>query len=282
MYKLLSVSNAQVTRYLSLENCETGKIENVFDDSDLNHQGQLDFYFMEVGKTYNCKLLLFADIAECIICSYTDKSIIIGNEKFFQVKHNNCTYFISNNDFSKISNKDSFEFCVLRKELLQVDNIANTRFFEKGFNHQLKTQSNTEKMYKVLNVTELQMSREIKLVNISSGKTEEIFVSKLNSQKEFSFMNVGGTYDCKLLLYGCPSESEHAMLCSYTNKSIILGNAEFFQVKHNDNTYYISKSIFDKVSDKDNFWLHSSRKDLIQVDNIISPGYFDKGQSNWI
>ena len=59
MYKLLSASEALMTRYVKLENCETGKIEQCFDDSDLRHEDQRDFWFMQVGEIYECKILLF-------------------------------------------------------------------------------------------------------------------------------------------------------------------------------------------------------------------------------
>lgn len=50
MYEVLSFSNSEMTRYVKLKNCVTEKVELCFDNSDLHHEGQQDFWFMKVGE----------------------------------------------------------------------------------------------------------------------------------------------------------------------------------------------------------------------------------------
>ena len=104
MFKFLSASNADMTRFVKLENCETGKIEVCFDDSDLRHEHQKGFEFMQVGSVYDCKILLFGiafDLSddeaieqsrilcrttarELLVCETIDSNFSVGNRKFYK------------------------------------------------------------------------------------------------------------------------------------------------------------------------------------------------------
>ena len=102
MHKLLFASDGIMTRHVKLENCETGKVELCFDDSDLRHDNQKDFWFMKIGCKYECKILLFGlayDLSEvneesCIICEIIGWDLSIGNLKVLQVENNGNIYIM--------------------------------------------------------------------------------------------------------------------------------------------------------------------------------------------
>ena len=57
MYKLLFASDGIMTRHVKLENCETGKVELCFDDSDLRHEYlPCDFVIHTVGPIVSGRL----------------------------------------------------------------------------------------------------------------------------------------------------------------------------------------------------------------------------------
>ena len=59
-YRLIEVEEYQATRDVYLKNEVTDKIEKCFDDSDWTCKKS--FYYMEIGKVYECKLILFGSI----------------------------------------------------------------------------------------------------------------------------------------------------------------------------------------------------------------------------
>ena len=147
MYKLLSTSTAAMTRYVELQNCKTGKIEQCFDDSDLRHDDQKDFCFMQVGDIYECKILLFGlafDLVddameqnrilcettarELIICEAVGGSISVGNLEVISVINNGNIYYVTTDDIRNIKDNNRFAFRCSRKDLIQVDDIISPRY----------------------------------------------------------------------------------------------------------------------------------------------------------
>lgn len=136
MYKLLFASDGIMTRHVKLENCETGKVELCFDDSDLRHEYQKGFEFMQVGGIYDCKILLFGiayDLSEvneesCIICETIGWDLSIGNFKVLRVENNGNIYYVAMDDVKNIKNINRFAFDFSRKDLIQVDDIIHPRY----------------------------------------------------------------------------------------------------------------------------------------------------------
>lgn len=136
MYKLLFASDGIMTRHVKLENCETGKVELCFDDSDLRHEYQKGFEFMQVGDIYDCKILLFGlayDLSEvneesCIICETIGWDLSIGNFKVLRVENNGNIYYVAMDDIKNIKNINRFAFDFSRKDLIQVDDIIHPRY----------------------------------------------------------------------------------------------------------------------------------------------------------
>ena len=136
MYKLLFASEGIMTRHIKLENCETGKVELCFDDSDLRHDNQKDFWFMKIGGIYECKILLFGiayDLSgvieqNCIICETKGWNLTIGNLKVLQVENDGNIYYVAMDDVKNIKNINRFAFDFSRKDLIQVDEIISPRY----------------------------------------------------------------------------------------------------------------------------------------------------------
>ncbi|MCI5578171.1 MAG: hypothetical protein MR364_01545 [Oscillospiraceae bacterium] len=136
MHKLLFASDGIMTRHVKLENCETGKVELCFDDSDLRHDNQKDFWFMKIGCKYECKILLFGlayDLSEvneesCIICETIGWDLSIGNLKVLQVENNGNIYYVAINDVEELSDISRFIFRCSRKDLIQVNDVIYPSF----------------------------------------------------------------------------------------------------------------------------------------------------------
>lgn len=148
MYKFLSVACGDVTRWVRLENCKTGKVEVCFDDSDLRHEYQKGFEFMQVGGIYDCKILLFGiavDLSdeaaikqsrimcettdrELFICETIDNNFSVGNRNFLQIMSDGNTYYVAINDVGALNDISKFAFRCSRKDLIQVDDIIHPRY----------------------------------------------------------------------------------------------------------------------------------------------------------
>ncbi|MCI7691938.1 MAG: hypothetical protein MSR67_06075 [Oscillospiraceae bacterium] len=148
MFKFLSASNAEMTRYVKLENCETGKVEMCFDDSDLRHENQIGFEFMQVGSVYDCKILLFGiaiDLSdeeaieqsrilcktserELLVCETVDENCFVGNRKLLQVISGGNIYYVDINDAAALNDCRRFVFRFSRKDLIQVDDVVHPSF----------------------------------------------------------------------------------------------------------------------------------------------------------
>lgn len=136
MYELISVEDDLMTRYVNLRNCETGKIEFCFDDSELCLENQKDFSFMNIGETYDCKILLFGRplkhdelISEdCLLCKQIGEIIKLGLYSAFPIEFNGSLYYIMEKDVLKAVNTKEFWFKSSRKDLVEVDGIVSARF----------------------------------------------------------------------------------------------------------------------------------------------------------
>lgn len=153
MYKFLSVACGDMTRWVKLENCETGKVEICFDDSDLRHKYQKGFELMQIGGIYDCKILLFGiavDLSdeaaikqsrimcettdrELFVCETIDNNFSVGNRKFLQIISDGNIYYIAINDVETLNDISRFVFRCSRKDLIQVNDVIYPGFCDINF-----------------------------------------------------------------------------------------------------------------------------------------------------
>ncbi|XXO41357.1 hypothetical protein ACSEXT_04440 [Lactiplantibacillus plantarum] len=127
VYKLLSIDDFVATRNLMLQNTETNTLEKVFDDSGLVNEGET-FYFMEIGKVYDCKLALFGSMKQMHVGKWEKFNILKANVKigarlFLEVEAEQDIYYISQESVPGYESMKSFMFEYSRLDLIQVNNL---------------------------------------------------------------------------------------------------------------------------------------------------------------
>lgn len=128
MYKVISISEDEMTRNVKLENSDTGTIEECFDDSFLI--SDINFDFLTIGKQYECKIKLFGNVVQdmqdkTVICKILSKNEIIGRKEMVKVLVEKNEYYIPRKKVEKYLNKEMFLFRYTRKDLIEVENILH-------------------------------------------------------------------------------------------------------------------------------------------------------------
>ena len=126
-------------------------------------------------------------------------------------------------------------------------------------------------MYKVIEVNEAVATRTIELENVETGNIIECFDdSALVSFENFEFMEVGGIYDCKIKLFGrvVDTQTNQSTVCKFL-KTCVVGKKKFFEVCVEEEIYYVALEKVLPNLEKNMFYFETTRKDLIEVDNII-------------
>lgn len=127
-------------------------------------------------------------------------------------------------------------------------------------------------MYELIEIIENDATRFLKLKNIDTNKIEECFDdSALVSNLNFNFMQVGQIYDCKIKLLGRPvdNRTDRSVTCRFVSKEITIGHKSLVKVQIDNSQYYISKQKIKDYLSGESFNFDFTRKDLIQVDNVI-------------
>ncbi len=136
-------------------------------------------------------------------------------------------------------------------------------------------------MYKFLSAACGDVTRHLKLENCETGNVDLCFDSSMlkhNNQSDFSFMKIGEIFECKILLFGNASDmsapiTQNGIVCETVKQNIIIGKLEVVQIVSNKNTYFVAADDIKNLKDLSQFVFDFSRKDLIQVDDIIHPRY---------
>lgn len=133
-------------------------------------------------------------------------------------------------------------------------------------------------MYKVIGFDEAVATRDVFLVNEETGTRETCFDdSALKGYENFSFMKQGGRYECKIKLFGrlgLPEESG-LLACTVLERRVPVGVRKLAKVQVGQDIYYILEKELKDVGDVDVIYYSSSRRDLIQVDNVLHADYLD-------
>ena len=129
MYKIISISEDEMTRNVELENSDTGTIEECFDDSSLI--SDINFDFLTIGKEYECKIKLFGNADQnmqdkTVICKILSKNEMVGTKEMVKVLVENDEYYIPRKKVEKYLDKEMFFFRYTRKDLIEVDNILHS------------------------------------------------------------------------------------------------------------------------------------------------------------
>lgn len=126
-------------------------------------------------------------------------------------------------------------------------------------------------MYKVLQIIDYAATRDVVIRNIETGTVDICFDDSIMvSNKNFGFIEVGNKYSCKIQLFGNLTDNagDKTLLC-IINKIILVGGKKMAQVLVNEDIYYISQYQVKEIKEGETFLFLCSRKDLIQVNDVI-------------
>ena len=127
-------------------------------------------------------------------------------------------------------------------------------------------------MYELIDIVENDAARLIKLKNIDTGIIEECFDdSAVVSDNNFDFMQIGQKYECKIKLFGKPlaERTSNSIICKVVNREFVIGQRAMVEVEINNSKYYIPRRKVSEYLDNDIFNFYFTRKDIVQVNNII-------------
>ena len=128
MYKLVKIKEAMRTRFLTLENMDTGTVDDCFDDSDVVNDD--DFSFMRLGEIYDCKIKLFGNVIDkeaegSTFCRITDENVMVGKRNLVKVETDEGTYYVLEKNVKDHKKEGYFYFLTTRKDLIQVDDVIH-------------------------------------------------------------------------------------------------------------------------------------------------------------
>ena len=127
-------------------------------------------------------------------------------------------------------------------------------------------------MYRVTGIKEYAATRDVLLLNEETGTRETCFDdSALKGYENFSFMKQGEHYECKIVLFGrlgLPEESG-LLACTVLERRVPVGVRKMAKVQVGQDIYYIPERELKDVGDVGVIYYRSSRRDLIQVDNVL-------------
>ena len=129
-------------------------------------------------------------------------------------------------------------------------------------------------MYKVIKIHKGEMTSFIDLLNLDTGTQDKVFDDSSMvdiGYDDFEFMQEDGVYDCKIELFGDfdRTKTEKSVEVTIINSDEIVGKIEYFQVLIDSDIYYILKADAKGFELKRKMYYHFTRKDLIQVDDVI-------------
>lgn len=127
-------------------------------------------------------------------------------------------------------------------------------------------------MYRVVSINSDEMTKNIEIKNLKTGTVDMCFDdSALVSNENFDFMNEENEYECKIKLFGnvVSNMQEKVVLCKIIDENIVVGTKKMVKVLIGDDEYYIPEKKINGIMDLKKFFFRCTRKDLIQVDNVI-------------
>ena len=128
MYELIDIIEDDATRLIKLKNIDTGIIEECFDDSAVVSDN--NFGFMQIGQRYECKIKLFGKplatrTSNSTMCKVVNRKVVIGQRAMVEIQINNGIYYIPKQKVSEYLDNNILNFCIIRKDLVQVNNVIH-------------------------------------------------------------------------------------------------------------------------------------------------------------
>ena len=127
-------------------------------------------------------------------------------------------------------------------------------------------------MFKVLKINRGIATTFIDMLNLETGTVDKCFDdSALVSYENFDFMEEGKIYDCKIELFGNFVDKTNNLSTELTiiESDILVGKTEYLKVMVGNDVYFIPKSEVKNMELKHKMYYDFTRKDLIQVDDVI-------------
>ena len=127
-------------------------------------------------------------------------------------------------------------------------------------------------MYKVIKIHKHAATNFIDLLNLDTGTQDTAFDdSSVVSYDDFEFIKEGEIYDCKMELFGDfdGTKNEKSVEVTILDSDIVIGKTEYFKVLIDSDIYYILKADAKGLEVKRKMYYHFTRKDLIQVGDVI-------------
>ncbi len=127
-------------------------------------------------------------------------------------------------------------------------------------------------MYKVLKIHKHTATSFIDLLNIDTGTQDKCFDdSSVVSLKNFAFIKEGGVYDCKMELFGefTNQKTDSSVEVTIVETNVIIGKTKYLKALIGSDVYYILESDTKGLKLKRIMNYIFSRKDLIQVDDVV-------------
>lgn len=140
-------------------------------------------------------------------------------------------------------------------------------------------------MYEVLSFIEYMMTRDVILKNTDTGTIDTCFDDSDMSGSKFFDLEQGGIYDCKIELFGDEAERGNEsgygklVCCKIIRRNVPVGIMKMVQVLVDNDIYYIDQCEIKDVINKDVFWYEYTRKDLIQVNDMVKEYFLPKHRS---
>jgi len=129
-------------------------------------------------------------------------------------------------------------------------------------------------VYRVMKIYKGEMTSFIDLLNLDTGTIDKVFDDSSVvdiGYDDFEFMEEGKVYDCKMELFGDfdKTKTEKSVEVTIIDSDAVIGRTEYLKVLIGSDVYYILKSDANGFEVKSKMYYHFTRKDLIQVDDVI-------------
>ena len=129
-------------------------------------------------------------------------------------------------------------------------------------------------MYKVIKINKGIMTSFVELINLETGTQDKAFDDSAMvdiSYKDFDFMEEGEIYDCKMELFGkfVDTAGTSSTEVTIVETGVVIGKTKYLKAMIGSDIYYILESDAKGHKIKHKMYYDFTRKDLIQVDDVI-------------
>lgn len=123
-----------------------------------------------------------------------------------------------------------------------------------------------------MNIDEAAVTRQLTLKNNETTTVEMCFDdSSVTSVENFEFMRIGVAYDCKIYLLGRVDDCGKDFKVV---KGVTIGTRKLVKIQDViGNVFYVDRNIMKNMEVKEFIKFKYTRKDVIQVNDIIHPDF---------